>query len=364
MKIALAHDHLNQIGGAERVVLALHHMWPEAPLFTLAHDPKKIGDFFDDLEIKTSFIQKLPLALSHLRWYLALMPAAIESLDVSGYDVILSSASAFGKGVIAPPNSIHICYCHTPTRYLWSDANTYLEEVGGGGIIRRLLPLVLNRLRMWDQLSASRVDYFIANSHFVASRISRYYNRESTVIYPPVDVRGYPVLSSRPYYALVSRLRPYKRVDIVIRAFNRLRMPLVIVGDGEEIGRLRKLAGPTVTFLGALAEREKKRVLASARAFLHPQEEDFGISAVEAMAAGTPVIAYGAGGALETVLEGETGCFFEEQTWQSLADTVIRSRRVSFDAERIRAHAEQFSEERFEREMRSFVEGKYMENRN
>ncbi|MBI4122533.1 MAG: glycosyltransferase [Parcubacteria group bacterium] len=363
MRVALVHDHLNQIGGAERVLLAMHRLWPDSPLFTLAHDPKKIADFFDDLEIRTSFIQKLPLSRSHLRWYLAFMPAAIESFDVSEYDVILSSASAFGKGVIAPPRSLHICYCHTPTRYLWSDAHTYVEEVGGGGIIRRLLPIVLNRLRMWDQLASARVDHFIANSRFVAGRIARYYNRGSTVIYPPVDVANYPMLSSRPHYALVSRLRPYKRVDIAIRAFNRLRMPLLIVGDGEELPRLRKLAGPSITFLGSLPEREKKRVLASARAFLHPQEEDFGISAIEAMAAGTPVIAYGAGGALETVTEGETGLFFEEQTWQSLADAVIRSRRISFDAERIRDHAEQFSEERFRREMRSFVEMKYAESR-
>ncbi len=361
MKVALVHDHLNQIGGAEHVVLSMKKLWSQAPLYTLVCDPKKTRDFFGDFRINTSFIQKFPLAMSHLRWYLWLMPAAIESFDVSGYDVIISSASAFGKGVIAPPRSIHICYCHTPTRYLWSDANTYLEEVGGGGVISRLLPLILNRLRMWDQLAAYRVDYFIANSKFVASRIARYYNRESTVIYPPVDVKNYPRLSSRPYYALVSRLRPYKKVDLAIKAFNRLRLPLVIIGGGEEMGKLRKMAGSNITFLGFMPEKEKKKILAGARAFLHPQEEDFGISAVEAMAAGTPVIAYGSGGALETVIQDETGVFFEEQTWQSLADAVIRSRRISFESERIKNHAEQFSEERFMKEMKFFVESKHQE---
>lgn len=363
MKVALVHDHLNQIGGAERMVLALHKLWPEAPLYTLAHDPAKIGDFFDGLTIRPSFIQKLPLALTYLRWYLALMPAAIESLDLSAYDVIISSASAFGKGAITPPHSIHICYCHTPTRYLWSDANTYLNdlELGGGAVIKKLLPIVLNRLRMWDQLAAQRVDFFLANSHFVADRIKRYYNRASTVIYPPVDVRDYPPVLKDNYFVMVSRLRPYKKVDLAIKAFNRLNMPLYIIGDGEEEGRLKKLAGPTIKFLGRLNDVKKKQALAGALGFIHPQEEDFGIAAVEAMAAGTPVIAYDRGGARETVIADETGVFFEEQTWQCLADAVIRFKRQIFDNERIRDHAEQFSEERFAREIKNFVETKYLE---
>jgi len=359
MKVVLVHDHLNQIGGAERVVRSCHKIWKNAPLYTLVHDEKKIKDFFNSLKIKSSFIQKLPFALSHLRWYLWLMPSAIESFDVSEYDVVLSSASAFGKGAIAPPNSLHICYCHTPTRYLWSDAHTYLDEVGGRGLIRKILPFVLNRLRMWDQLAAQRVDYFIANSRFVADRIKRYYNRESTVIYPPVDVHNYPNIKKQNYFVIVSRLRPYKKVDIAIRAFNRLNMPLVIAGDGEERKHLEKIAGKNIIFTGGISEEEKKKLLAGAIGFIHPQEEDFGISAVEAAAAGTPVIAYDAGGARETIIEGATGVFFEEQTWQSLADAVIRFKRQSFDYERIRDHARQFSEERFMEEMENFVEMKY-----
>jgi len=363
MNVALVHDHLNQIGGAERVVQSMHRLWPQAPLYTLVHDPDRIGNFFGDMDVRTSFIQNLPLSRSHLRWYLSLMPAAIESLDLSAYDVIVSSASAFGKGAIAPPNSVHICYCHTPTRYLWSDAHTYLEEVGGGWLIKKLLPIVLNNIRMWDQLAASRVDYFIANSHFVADRIKRYYNRESDVMYPPVDVSGYPHMRQQGYFVMVSRLRPYKKIDLAIRAFNRLRMPLVIVGDGEERDRLRKLAGPSVTFVGNADDTMKKRILASAQGFIHPQEEDFGIAAVEAMAAGTPVIAYDAGGARETVIEGVTGTLFEEQNWQSLADSVIRMRRESFDRDAIRNHAQQFSKERFERDLEAYVRSKYVEHK-
>ncbi|MDP3995299.1 MAG: glycosyltransferase [bacterium] len=359
MNIALVHDHLNQIGGAERVVLAMHETFPSAPLYTLVHDQNIVGDFFDTLPINTSFIQRMPFSRDHLRWYLMAMPAAVESFDLSRYDVVLSSASAFGKGAIAPPHAIHICYCHTPTRYLWSDSHSYVREVGGGGLIGKILPFVLQQLRVWDYLAAQRVDHFIANSHFVAERIKRYYGRESHVIYPPVDVRGYPDIPKLNYFVLVSRLRPYKKVDIAIRAFNRLNMPLVIVGDGEERKALQAISGPKIHFTGNLSERAKKRVLAGAAGFVHPQEEDYGIAAIEAMAAGTPVVAYQAGGALETVVPGETGMFFEEQTWQSLADAVIRLRRQSFDYGFIRQHTEQFSKERFRAELHSFVEQKY-----
>jgi len=359
MKLALVHDHLNQIGGAERVLAAMHQTYPLSPLYTLVHDKRVVTDFFGRLVINTSFIQRLPFSRTRLRWYLAAMPAAVESFDLSAYDVVLSSASAFAKGAIAPARAIHICYCHTPTRYLWSDSHSYAQEVGGSAIIGKILPFVLQQLRMWDYLAAQRVDRFIANSGFVAQRIKRYYNRDSTVMYPPVDVHRYPALPKLNYFVLVSRLRPYKKVDIAIRAFNRLNMPLVIVGDGEARLALESIAGPNIHFAGNVDERTKKRVLAGALGFIHPQEEDFGISAVEAMAAGTPVIAYASGGALETVREGETGIFFEEQTWQSLADAVIRAKRHSFDYARIKDHSKQFSRERFQHELKAFIESSY-----
>jgi glycosyltransferase involved in cell wall biosynthesis len=363
MNVALVHDHLNQIGGAERVVLEMHKMWPKAPLYTLVNDQKKVKDFFNGLEINTSFIQKLPFSLSHLRWYLSMMPTAVESYNLSDYDVILSSASAFGKGAIAPPHSIHVCYCHTPTRYLWSDAQTYASEVGGGGLIGKVLPFVLHRLRMWDFLAAQRVDHFIANSQFVADRIKRYYNRDSVVMYPPVDTLGYPNIPKMNYFVLVSRLRPYKKVDIAIKAFNRLNMPLVVVGDGEERKHLESIAESNIYFTGNADEPTKKKLLAGAIGFIHPQEEDAGIAAIEAMAAGTPVIAYDAGGARETIITGTTGVLFEEQTWQSLADSVIRMKRDSYDHEFIRNHSQQYSKERFKNDLKTFVEMKYLERK-
>jgi len=364
MKVSLVHDHLNQIGGAERVVLNMHKLWPQAPLYTLVHDKNKVGDFFNGLKIIPSFIQKMPLSLSHLRWYLFMMPTAIESFDLSEYDVVVSSASAFGKGIIAPPNTIHICYCHTPTRYLWSDSNTYLQEVGGGAIIKKILPFVLNRLRMWDYLAAQRVDYFIANSQFIADRIKKYYNKEAKIIYPPVDVKDYPNIRKLNYFTIVSRLRPYKKIDLAIKAFNRLNMNLVVIGDGEERAYLKSIASDKIFFTGNVSEKVKKRLLAGSKGFIHPQEEDFGIGAVEAMAAGTPVIAYNAGGVKETVIDGITGKLFEEQTWQCLADAVIRFNKQDFDYDRIRNHSQMFSKERFMIELKSFVEEKYYDNRN
>lgn len=337
------------------MVRAWHRIWQKAPLYTVVHDAKKIKLFFDKLEIRTSFVQRIPFAKKHLRWYLSLLPAAAESFDLSAYDVVLSSASAFGKGALVPPHAIHICYCHTPTRYLWSDTTSYVRDSSGNWLIKFLLPFFLNKLRIWDQLASARVDYFIANSRFVAERIERYYGRTSTVIYPPVDVHGYPHVKKQDYYVIVSRLRPYKRVDIAIQAFNRLGMRLVVVGDGEELGALRRIAGRNITFTGSIPDANKKQLLAGARGFIHPQEEDFGIAQVEAMAGGTPVIAYNAGGVRETVSHGVNGYLFEEQTWQSLADAVIRSRRISFDANHIRFHAAQFSEERFAREIETFV---------
>lgn len=359
MKVALAHDHLNQIGGAERVVLAMHQIWEDAPLYTIVRDKTKIGDFFNGLQIKTSFIQHLPFSLSKLRWYLFLMPKAVERFDFSGYDVVVSSASAFAKGIIVPKKTLHFCYCHTPTRYLWSEADNYIKEIGGGIIINKIWPHVLNYLREWDYNAAKRVDYFIANSRCVADRIKLYYNRESKVIYPPVSVNGYPKEKKENFFVIVSRLRPYKKIDLAIQAFNRLRIKLVIVGDGEDRARLEKMSGDNIFFTGNLCEKEKKKILAQALGFVHPQEEDAGISAVEAMAAGTPVIAYGAGGALETVVDKKTGLFFEEQTWQSLADAVIRFRKLNFDYDKIRNHAQKFSKERFMEEMKNFVEEKY-----
>ncbi|MBU1131396.1 glycosyltransferase [Patescibacteria group bacterium] len=363
MKIALTHDHLFQLGGAERVLLELHNMFPESPVYTLIHNPEKAG-LFKDLDIKTSFLEKLPFGKNHFKWYLWLMPIAWEQMNFFGYDIVISSSSAFSKGVITPPNTLHICYCHSPTRYLWSDAHNYVEELKQPKIIKKILPLIMNKLRIWDHIAAQRVDKFIANSEFVAKRIRKYYQRESTVIYPPVDTGQFRIsLEIENYYVVVSRLRPYKRVDIAIKAFNQLGMPLKIIGSGEEEANLKKMAKSNIEFLGELPDQERNKVLARARAFIHPQEEDFGIAVVEAMACGRPVIAYKSGGALETVIENETGRFFIEQTWECLADTVIRFNREldQFDPIKIKKHSENFDKEIFQQKINDFVSQSWQE---
>jgi len=363
MKIALAHDHLFQIGGAEKVLMELHKIFPTSPVYTLIHNPEKAG-LFSDLDIRTSFLQKLPFSKTQFKWYLGLMPIAWERFDFSPYDVVISSSSAFSKGIITPPNTLHISYCHSPTRYLWSETHSYIEELKQPRIIKAVLPLLLNRLRSWDYLAAQRVDKFIANSEFVAKRIKKYYQRESTVIYPPVKTEDFyisPDLGN--YYVITSRLRPYKKVDVAIKAFNQLHIPLKIIGSGEEMAGLKKIAKNNIEFLGEISDIERNKVLAHAKAFIHPQEEDFGIAAVEAMACGRPVIAYHSGGALETIVEGLSGRFFNEQTWESLADAVIKFQEEypEYDPIKIKEHAEKFSTANFHKNILNFTANSWQE---
>lgn len=358
MRVALVHDHLNQIGGAERVLLTLTDLYPDAPIHTLHYDPLRVADFFHDRKIHTSFIERLPGGKRFFKWFLPLMPTAFEHFDLSKYDVVLSSSSALSKGVICHPHQLHICYCHTPTRYLWSDYHEYLEKLPQRSAARTILPMFLTRLRMWDYQAAQRVDHFVANSHWVAARIKKYYHRDADVIYPPVHTRYFtPGDGNGGYYCIISRLRPYKKVDLAIEACNRLKLPLVIAGSGEDEARLRAIAGPTITFRGHVREDEKRDLLANAIAFIHPQEEDFGITAVEAMAAGRPVIAFRRGGAMETVIENETGIFFDEQSWEGIADAILRFRAIrnTWNPRRIHAHAEQFDVDVFRERLSKYV---------
>ncbi|MFA6587861.1 MAG: glycosyltransferase [Patescibacteria group bacterium] len=358
MRIALVHEYLNQLGGAERVLEAMHEQYPNAPVFTLVHDKAKVGETFKDWNIQSSIIERLPGGKKYYKWYLLAMPAATESFNFNGYDVVLSDASAFAKGIIVPPGTLHICYCHTPTRYLWSDAHTYPNEVRVPRLIRKLLPFALNYLRTWDRQAADRVDVFIANSKFVAQRIHKYYRRESEVIYPPVDTDKFGIGESvGNYYVMMGRLRPYKKFELAINAFNALNIPLKIIGTGEEENYLRKIAKPNIEFLGYKVDR--KKVLQNAIAFINPQVEDFGIAPVEAMACGRPVIAYRDGGVMETVIEGVTGEFFDEQIWESLADSVVRFKPKDYDPQKIRAHAQTFDTRVFQEKIDKFVKKSY-----
>ncbi|MBU0614196.1 glycosyltransferase, partial [Patescibacteria group bacterium] len=298
MKVALVHDHLTQKGGAERVLEAMQAMYPSAPTFTLLYDKTSMHDVFGHKEIRTSFLQKLPFSLSHPRWLLPLMPTATENYNLKNFQVIISSSSAFSKGIIADADSVHICYCHTPTRYLWSDTHEYVEGLKIPNFSKALLFPILTKLRNWDKLAADRVDFFIANSETVKRRIKKYYGKDSVVIHPPVDTHTFQI-SHKPkeYYLIGGRLVPYKRYDMVIDAFNRLGLPLKIFGSGPIEKDLKKRAGKNIEFLGRVSDEHRAHLFSNAIAFIHPQEEDFGITPVESMSAGRPVIAYGKGGA-------------------------------------------------------------------
>ncbi len=357
-KIALVHDHLFQMGGAERVLLEFTKIYPESPIFTLIYD-KKRDYFFCNSKIITSFIQKFPFSTRIFKWFLPVMPIAWEKLDLRGYDIILSSVSALAKGIRKQEGTKHICYCHTPTRYLWSEKNEYVAGLRIPKILKKILLHELENIKKWDFKASQDVDYFIANSNFIAERIKKYYNRESDVIYPPVCVNNFYSSEIRDdYYIIVSRLRPYKKVELAIKAFNQLKLPLKVVGGGEYLGIYRKMSNSNIEFLGELSDDEKAKYLSRAKAFINPQEEDFGISAVEAMASGCPVIAYDIGGVKETVIEGETGVFFEEQNWASLVDAILRFEKMTFDRNHIKEYAQKFSDVRFRREIKEYIDSR------
>ena len=360
MKLAFVHDFLVQNGGAERVLLALHDLWPSAPIYTIVHDPDRVDAAFRGRDIRTSFLQQVPFGVRRYQWFLPWMPSAIERHNLMEYDIVISSSSAFAKGIITGPETLHICYCHTPTRYLWTDTHTYIRELTYNWLVKRIVPFLFTNLRLWDQMTADRVDHFIANSLTVQDRIRKYYKRESTVIHPPITIeqfaRGDEGVTREDFYCIGGRLVSYKRYDIAIAAFNKLGIPLKIFGTGPEESRLRAHAKSNIEFCGYVSPENLRSLYQGARAFLHPQEEDFGLTALEAMASGCPLIAYARGGALETVIEGVTGMFFEEQTWESLADAVLHFERERYIPQKLHEHVQQFDVVRFQRRMKEYVE--------
>jgi glycosyltransferase involved in cell wall biosynthesis len=355
MQVALVHDWLNQMGGAERMLLALTSMFPDAPIFTSIYDPARVDPAFRSLDIRTSFMQRLPMVTRRHQPYLPFYPLAFEQFDLSAYDLVISDSSAFAKGVITRPDALHICYCHTPMRFAWS-FESYVARERVGGLSRLALAPIMNWLRLWDVTTAARVDYFIANSPAVAARIAKFYRRESIYIPPPVDTSRFSVSRTRgDYFLIISRLIPYKRIDLAVEAFTKLGAELRIVGSGRDEKRLRAMAGKNIKFLGRLSDQEAREQLAGCRAFIFPGEEDFGIAPVEAQAAGKPVIAYGAGGALATVLPGQTGVLFQQQTPQALANAVTSFRDDWFNPDTIRRYAEEFNTARFSSRLMAFI---------
>ena len=334
MKIALIHDHLAQDGGAERVLKALADLFPEAPIFTLLYEKKYADKYYRHRQIETSIIQKLPGGISHYQWYMPFMPMAVEFFDLSGYDLVISDSSSFAKGVITSSRTLHICYCHTPTRYLWSDTHQYIQELKYNKYFKKVISLALNYIRMWDKLAADRVDKYIANSRFVAGRIQKYYKRESTVIYPPVETEKFKIAESvGDYFLIGGRLAPYKRVDLVVEAFKKIGKKLKIFGDGTDLERLKNMARghENIEFLGRVGDEAKAELYSHALAFINPQEEDFGYVSLEAQFFGCPVIAYKKGGTIETVIDGKTGLFFDHQSEQSLRRTIERFNKIKYN---------------------------------
>ncbi len=356
MRVALVHDWLNQMGGAEAVLEALVETFPDAPIYTSIYARDRMPARYRSWRIHTTWLDALPFIHRYHQLYLPLYPLAFEGLNLSEYDVVLSNKSGFCHGVITGPSTVHLCYCLTPTRYVWA-YEEYIAREGLPGPARRLLRPLIALLRVWDRVAADRVDAFIAISGEVARRIRKFYRRPSLILHPPVEVERFqPSAGDGDYFLIVSRLVPYKRIDLAIEAFNRLRLPLVIVGDGRDRRRLERIAGPTITFLGRVSADRLPDLYAGCRAFIFPGVEDFGIAPVEAMAAGRPVIAFAAGGALDTVIEGVTGVFFREPTPESLAEAVRRFEGMRFDPWAIRRHAEQFDKRAFQEKIKKIAE--------
>ncbi len=356
-RIALVHDWLNQHGGAERVLEVLHDLFPDAPVYTSFYEPSRLPDFYHDWDMRTTWMQHLPLATRYHQPFLPLYPFAFAKLDLSGYDLILSNSSGFCHGVPTPDGAVHLNYCLTPPRFLWS-SETYLAREWAGSLLRLPLEPLLAALRRWDVASVRRVDAFAGISTAVVERIRRCYGREAALIHPPVDTEAFASVPEREvedYYLIVGRLVPYRRIDLAIEACNRLRLPLLIVGEGRARAALERRAGPTVRFVGRQPVEEVARLMARCRAFIFPGEEDFGIAPVEAQAAGRPVVAYAAGGSLETVVDGETGVLFRDPTVESLIAAIERSRGIAFDPRRLRQHARQFDVAVFRERISAFV---------
>jgi glycosyltransferase involved in cell wall biosynthesis len=364
MKTAVVHEWLVTYAGSERVCEQILLLYPEADLFTLVDFlSDDLRGFIQHRPTQTSFLQKLPFANPHFRQYLPLMPLAIEQFDLAEYDLILSSSHAVAKGALTRADQLHISYVHTPIRYAWDLQQQYLQGARlRNGVKAIAAQLVLHYLRLWDLATANRVDHFIANSNYVARRIWKTYRRSAQVIYPSVAVERFtPNPHREEFYFCLSRFVPYKRVDLIIAAFNQLGLPLVVMGDGPQWLQFKQLAGPTVTVLKPQPDPVVAQLMQQCKAFVYAAAEDFGIALVEAQAAGAPVIAYGKGGATETVIPGKTGLFFPEQTVESLVSVIhqFESSQGLFHLENLRRNAERFSPDRFQREFSQFIDQKW-----
>ena len=353
-RVALVHDFLLDVRGAERVFLAMCDLWPEADIFTAVYDEDGTEGRFAARSPRTSFLQRLRPSARTFRGLLPLYPHAIESLDLRGYELVISSSSAWAHGVLPDAGAVHVCYCHNPFRYAWSEREATLAARPAP--LRLPLQVVLSRWRQWDWIAAQRVDRYVANSRLTASRVRRYFGREADVLHPPVELERFSPGEVGEHYLVVAELMPHKRIDVAVRAFNRLRKPLIVVGDGPELRRLRRLAGPTVMLTGRLPDPPVADLLRRARALVVTAAEEFGIAAVEALASGRPVIALGSGGVLESVREGETGAYYTRSEPEALAEVVAAFDPESVDPAACVAAAQRFGTARFQEALHRIVD--------
>lgn len=355
-RAAIVHDWFCNMGGGDKVAETFLDIMPDSPVYTSCYLEKSLTPRLKSADIRVSFLQKfLHQKKDNHQRFLPLMPVAFESFDMNAYDIILSSSSCCAKGVITGPGAIHICYCHTPMRYAWEFFGEYTEDMKP--LKRKIIGLLMSYIRIWDAISANRVDYFIANSNNVAKRIWKHYRRKATVIYPPIDTEYFtPGREDGDFYLCVSRLVKYKRIDLAVQACNRLKASLVVIGQGAEYERLKKMAGATLKILGRQPDDVIREYYRRCKAFIFPGEEDFGMTPLEAQACGRPVIAYGKGGALETVIDGKTGIFFEEQTVESLIQGMKKLDGIKIEKSACRENAERFSVQTFKENLREEIE--------
>jgi glycosyltransferase involved in cell wall biosynthesis len=357
VKIALVFDWMTVKGGAEKVNLQLHKMYKEAPIFCSIFDKEKHKEFLDTT-IVTSIIDSLPFSKQKHQFYLGLMPQAYEAFDLSEFDIVVSSSHSCAKGIITKPSTLHICYCHSPMRYAWDNWQEYIQNYNTNRIVKSIAKRKMHKIRMWDRLSAERVDYFIANSNTTKRRIKKYYNKESTVIHPSIDCSKYKIAEkSKGYFLAVGRLTPYKKFDLIIETFNKIGLPLKIVGSGGDQERLKAMAKGNIEFLGYTEEKELKKLYSECEALIFPQVEDFGLTPLECMASGRPVIALKEGGALDTIIQDKTGVFFNKQTPEDLKKAIkyYQDNKKKFKKSQIRAHAENFDKKEFKKQFDTYL---------
>lgn len=358
MKLAIVHDYLNQRGGAERCVIALHGLFPDAPIFTSFYIKDQTFEEFKTADISTTYMQKLPFVNKYFRHYLPFYPGAFKKMNLDGYDVVLSSSSAWAKGVVVKPDTVHICYCYTPMRSAW-DFENYTRDLITNKLVLKILKSYTEKLKIWDIKTSRNVDYFIAISKVVSERIKRIYGRDSTVIYPPVETKKFKLSDEvEDYFLVVSRLNSYKRVDLAIKACNELNRLLIVVGDGPHKKELHKFAAKNIKFYSKISDTELVRLYSKCKALIFTGEEDFGIAPVEAMASGRPVIAFQSGGATETVVDGKTGLFFKHQNVDSLTEAINRFNEKDFNPAEIQKHSKNFDTDIFKRKIKKFISDK------